>query len=721
VIRGALTLVFLGAAALLWQAFGTPDPAVPSFQAVRAAHGSSDVRLLDRHGELLHELRTDQTRRRLAWTPLSEISPALQAAVIASEDRRFTRHGGVDGKAVAAAALGQITGGPRRGASTISMQVAALLHGNLRQGRGPRTVGQKWRQMRLAWAIERRWSKSEILEGYLNLVTFRGEVQGVAAAADVLFGKAPHGITDAEAVVLAALVRAPNAGQASVVTRRAWTVRDALGGRVTREEVEAAVAHALQAAPGTGPRVALSPHAARRLLLAAPVSSPAGGPVRTTLDSALQQVSTETLRRHLLAARARHVQDGAILVVDNETGDVLAYVGGSGDLSSARYVDGIRARRQAGSVLKPFLYGLALDQRLLTPASLLEDAPLDVSVAGGLYRPKNYDEQFKGLVSVRTALAGSLNVPAVRALGLAGVEAFVEQLRRLGFEGLTESGDYYGPSLALGSADVSLWELVNAYRTLANGGAWSPLRMTRGGRTAQTRRRLYSEQAVFLLSNILADREGRSVTFGLENPLATRFWSAVKTGTSKEMRDNWCVGYSRRYTVGVWVGNFSGEPMRDVSGVTGAAPVWLEVMAWLHQSAPSPPPEPPTGVIARTIAPHGQGEPDRMEWFLDGTEPRRATQVLAVGHPRILAPARGTVIALDPDIPPSRQRVVFEAQAAGVPLRWILDGRDLGSATDLFIWHPHPGRHVLSLVDEEERQHDALTFEVRGAATYSRN
>ena len=245
--------------------------------------------------------------------------------------------------------------------------------------------------------------------------------------------------------------------------------------------------------------------------------------------------------------------------------------------------------------------------------------------------------------------------------------------------------------------------------------------MTRGGRTAQTRRRLYSEQAVFLLSNILADREGRSVTFGLENPLATRFWSAVKTGTSKEMRDNWCVGYSRRYTVGVWVGNFSGEPMRDVSGVTGAAPVWLEVMAWLHQSTPSPPPEPPTGVIARTIAFHGQGEPDRMEWFLEGTEPRRATQVLAVGHPRILAPARGTVIALDPEIPPSRQRVVFEAQATGMPLRWILDGRDLGSATDLFVWNPHPGRHVLSLVDEEERQHDALTFEVRGAATYSRN
>jgi penicillin-binding protein 1C len=384
-------------------------------------------------------------------------------------------------------------------------------------------------------------------------------------------------------------------------------------------------------------------------------------------------------------------------------------------------VDGVRARRQAGSALKPFLYGLALEQRLLTPASLLEDTPLDLSVAGGLYRPKNYDEQFKGLVTVRTALAGSLNVPAVRTLDLVGVETFAEQLRRLGFEGLTESGDYYGPSLALGSADVSLWELVNAYRTLANGGVWSPLQMTPGGRKANRGRRLYSEQIAYLLSNILADRESRSVTFGLENPLATPFWSAVKTGTSKEMRDNWCIGYSRRYTVGVWVGNFSGEPMRDVSGITGAAPVWLDIMAWLHQATPSTYPEPPTGVIAKMVAFPLQIEPDRTEWFLDGTEPRMIAQALAGDHPRIIAPARGTVIALDPDIPPSRQRVIFEARSGRAPLRWLLDGTDLGSATDLVVWDPHPGRHTLSLVDDDQRPHGTLTFEVRGLAVHSLN
>ena len=472
------------------------------------------------------------------------------------------------------------------------MQLATLLDPELRRRGGPqtlhrRTLHQKWRQMRLAWRIEAGWSKPEILEAYLNLVSFRGELEGVAAASSILFGVAPHGLGAAEGAVLAVLLRAPNAGP-EAVARRAWALVESQRDGPPPDAVRAAAAQALESPAGTGPRVALAPHAAARLLgpgAAAQVSSP----VRTTLDGALQRMAAESLRRHLLAVRAEHVQDGAVLVVDNASGEVLAYVGGSGDLGSARYVDGIRARRQAGSTLKPFLYAEALDRRLLTAASLLEDTPLDLAVAGGLYRPQNYDEGWKGLVSVRTALASSLNVPAVRALDLVGEEAAVELLRRLGFEGLRESGDYYGPSMALGSADVSLWELVNAYRALARGGTWSPLRLG-ADEAAGAARRVYSDRAAFLVSSILADRESRSLTFGLENPLATRFWTAVKTGTSKEMRDNWCVGYSRRYTVGVWVGNFGGEPMRNVSGVTGAAPVWTEVMAWLHGAVPSAPP-----------------------------------------------------------------------------------------------------------------------------------
>lgn len=702
--------VLLLTAALLWLALGTPGPAVPSFQEVRATSHPSDVPLLDRHGEVLHERRVAMTGRRLAWTPLAEISPALQAAVIASEDRRFYRHGGVDGRALLAVALRRIGGTPLRGASTISMQVATLLYPDLRQRGTSRTLRQKWQQMRLAWAIERRWSKGEILEAYLNLVTYRGELQGIAAAAHVLFGKAPHGILDAEGAVLAALLRAPNA-KPTIVLRRAWALQQAQGGATTREEIDAAVARALTDPPKAGPRVTLAPHAAHRLLQAA--HAPA--PVRSSLDGALQRVATETLRRHLLGIRARHVRDGVLLAVDNATGEVLAYVGGSGDLSSARHVDGTQARRQAGSALKPFLYGLALEHRLLTPASLLEDTPLDLSVAGGLYRPRNYDEHFKGLVTLRTALAASLNVPAVRTLALVGAEAFVQHLRRLGFQGLAESGDYYGPSLALGSADVSLWELVNAYRVLANGGRGSPLRMTPAATHEPPGQRLYSEETAFLLSHILSDRESRSVTFGLENPLTTRFWSAVKTGTSKEMRDNWCVGYSQHYTVGVWVGNFSGEPMYDVSGITGAAPIWLEVMAWLHRAVPSAPPRPPGGLVAKwTAFPHAVA-PERLEWFRQGTDPQTARQILATGHPRILAPAARTVIALDPDIPPSQQRIAFEARADGAALRWVLDGMEIGSATDPLLWEPLPGTHTLSLVDTQQRPLDSVTFYVQRA------
>ncbi len=707
-------LILLSLSALLWLGFWMPHPAVPSFQEVWAAYRPSDARLLDRYGDVLHKVRIDQTGRRLGWTPLSEISPALQTAITASEDRRFYRHGGVDGKALAGAALRRLAGGSLRGASTISMQVASLLHADLQRREGPRTLRQKWRQMRLAWAIERRWSKTEILEAYLNLVTFRGELQGVGAAANILFGKAPHGISEAEAAVLAALLRAPNAGQAAVA-RRAWAIREAQGGAATREEIIAAAGRAFRSPSDSGPRASLALHMAHRLLRTAQVSAP----VRSTLDGTLQRTAAATLRRHLLAIRAQHVQDGAVLVVDNSAGEVLAYVGGSGDLSSARFVDGIQARRQAGSALKPFLYGLALEQQLLTPASLLQDTPLDLSVAGGLYRPRNYDDQFKGLVTVRTALAASLNVPAVRTVDLVGVEAFALQLRRLGFDGLVESGDYYGPSLALGSADVSLWELVNAYRTLANGGVWSPLRTTLDETSGNGHRRVYSEESAFLLSHILADRESRSVTFGLENPLTTRFWSAVKTGTSKEMRDNWCVGYSRRYTVGVWVGNFSGEPMHDVSGVAGAAPIWLEIMAWLHRATSSPSPEPPPGVLAKMVSfPHGV-EPPRVEWFLRGTEPQGSAQSLASGDPRILAPAPGTVTALDPDIPAPRQRIVFEAQASGISLRWVLDGTDIGPAGSPFLWSPLSGRHTLSLIDAEQHLLDNVTFEVRGPALSS--
>src|SRR5262249_30536331 len=286
---------------------------------------------------------------------------------------------------------------------------------------------------------------------YWSLGRLRGELEGVGAATDGLLGKAPHGVSGPEALVLAALLAAPNA-PASAVARRALAVRAALHDPAPPEAVTAAVARVLEASRvPSPPSPALAPHVARRLL------PPGSGRrmVAATLDASIQRDALAALRRNLLAVRERGVDDGAVLVVDNERGDVLAYVGSSGDLSAAAQVDGVIARRQPGSTLKPLLYGIAIEQRLLTPGSLIEDAPLELGVGEGLYRPRNYDDAFRGLVSVRTALAASLNTPAVRTLQLVGGDAFVARLRALGFAGVDRPAAYYGPSLALGSADVS--------------------------------------------------------------------------------------------------------------------------------------------------------------------------------------------------------------------------------------------------------------------------
>jgi penicillin-binding protein 1C len=256
--------------------------------------------------------------------------------------------------------------------------------------------------------------------------------------------------------------------------------------------------------------------------------------------------------------------------------------------------------------------------------------------------------------------------------------------------------------------------MVAAYRALAAGGTWRPLRLT-PGEAGGAERRAMSAEAAFVVGHVLADRESRSATFGLESVLATPFWTAVKTGTSKDMRDNWCVGYSRRYTVGVWVGNFSGEPMQNVSGVTGAAPVWVDVMRALHRSTPSPAPPPPPGLVAARVTSAADAAPGRHEWFLPGTEPVAGATAASVPAARIAAPVSGTIIALDPDIPPARQRVAFEADAAEAGLRWVLDGEEIGRAGGPLLWPPRPGRHVLALRDARARVRDTVTFEVRGA------
>ena len=748
------------ALALALTLLGAPAGATPGFDEVRAAWRSSEALLLDRQGEPLHSLRLDPTVRRLAWVPLAEVSPALHRSLLISEDRRFLAHSGIDWLAIGSALGDAVSapGGPRapRGASTITMQLAGLLDGHAGQGR--RGLLTKLDQATRALAIERQWRKPQILEAYLNLLPFRGELVGIGALSEGLFGKAPIGLDAAEAALTAALVRAPNAAPEVVAQRACLLLREqslqalcgGMEGRARLVLARRPAGSAMTQGPGPplAPQLApqLAPHLARHLL------RQPGQRLRTTLDASTQREASGALRRHLRDLADRGAQDGAVVVLDNATGEVLAWVGSSGPLSAAPEVDSVLAPRQAGSTLKPFLYAMAIGERQLTAASLLEDRAANLPAGGGLYLPQNYDREFRGWVSVRSALAGSLNVPAVRVGAMVTPEALARRLRALGMASVDKPGEHYGHSLALGSADVTLIDLAGAYRALARGGRTGALRVTRegalpgnrspdgrspDGRSSDSRSHdsgsphnqagrsttappadapVLTPAASFIVADILADRDARAATFGWDSPLVTRGWSAVKTGTSKDMRDSWCVGFSSRYTVGVWVGNAAGEPMRQVSGARGAAPVWAEVMGWLHAGAPSRAPVAPPGVVRQPVQFAGSLEASRQEVFVKGTETALVTLAGPAERQAIAYPPDGTRIALDPDIPPASQRVMLRAHHSreAAQARWWIDGREAGRGARL-AWFPMPGVHRISLRDAAGNPLDEVEIEVRGA------
>ncbi len=843
---------------------------LPDFETVRSSFRSSETLLLDRHGEVLHRLRTDFQVRRGAWVALGDTSPALRMALLLSEDRRFHEHSGVDWWAVSAAAWGNLWHERTRGASTLTMQLAGLLDPALqRPASTARGLSQKWAQASAARELETRWRKDQILEAYLNLVPFRGEIVGIDALSHTLFGKSAHALNAPESALAAALIRAPNA-RASRVAERACRLlqqmQDLKADCLSVDVLAGMTLHRRDWAASEG----VAPHLAQRLIRQVTglrkgnedLSVGAAGrngktlvgdgeerrsktfiedggrrndtenrtgddtvtalhdghpTVRSTLDGSLQRLAIDTLRTQLRELRGRHVEDGAVVVLDNVSGDVLAWVGSSGSLSRAAQVDGVMARRQPGSALKPFLYAQALAEHRLTAASLLDDSPAQLPTASGLYMPQNYDHRYQGWVSVRTALGSSLNIPAVRTLVMVSPDAFHRQLQQLGMH-FPEGSGYYGYSLALGSAEVSLLQLANAYRALANGGQWCPVHLIpearrRGApssligpvehadgwaaiaskpasssfheasiRKGDEARRWPPEDchqaldagAAFIISDILSDRHARLPTFGLDSVLDTRFWSAVKTGTSKDMRDNWAVGYSQRYTVGVWVGNASGAPMHDVSGTSGAAPVWATLMRELHRHETSQAPSPPAGVVRQQVDfgsvsetarlnTHGAQalpgrrsgtadderahdtqrtgiEAPRQEWFLAGTEQRHFSPPAMVSASndtrtgkgdgahagrhdpdpsalpaRIVAPAPDTIIALDPDIPPANQQLRLEA-SHGTPteLHWFIDDQPVGQGARVG-WMPLPGRHTITLRDARGGVLDARRIEVRGA------
>lgn len=699
----ALALLILTTIAHL----ATKPPAMPDYERVRAGWKPSEAWLYDRDGRLLDSERVDFERRRMAWVPLADIAEPVRIAVVASEDKRYWSHGGVDWLAIASAAKTRLklggTGGRSRGASTLPMQLAGFLSPDLALP-GQRGWLNKIRQMRAAQALASTWSREQMLEAYFNLVPLRGETQGIGAGARALFGKKPADMDRTDAALFAGLLPNPAAGAETLGIRacRVAATKDC-------GPIRAAAATLV-----SGERIAeldpaLAPHLAVRLL------DKPGKRVTTTIDRRIQTAAIVALRRQLAGLGSDRVSDGAVVVLDNATGDVLAYVGGVGLKSTAAQVDGANARRQAGSTLKPHLYAQVIEHRWLTAASILDDSPVQLDTASGLYVPKNYDHSFKGPVSVRHALASSLNVPAVRALVIDDVQQFRDRLWALGYHGLVEDGEYYGFSLALGSAEVSLVEQANAFRTLANGGNWSPVNYDATRHLRQhPPQQIVSPAAAFIVGDILADASARTDAFGADSALRLPFWAAAKTGTSKGMRDNWCIGWSDRFTVAVWVGNLEGDSMRAVSGTSGAAPVWRDVMLALHAGRPGKPPAMPADVEARQIALPGTREPPRREYFIRGTaQSEMAAAPAASRRPRITSPVSGSVYALDPDIPLDRQRLGIAVSGEVTGYRLILDKQTLGDADAGQQILPRPGSHMLALVDPGGRMVDRVRFTVR--------
>jgi len=588
--------------------------------------------ITDFRGVLLRESLNDEEGRG-QWMALDGFAATLREATVAVEDKRFSYHVGVDPIAVARSLAVNIrTMSFASGGSTITQQVVRNMYPH------PRTLAGKLGEAWYALRLERMMTKDEILEQYLNRVSYGNNVRGAEAAARLYFHKHARDLSLAESAFLAALPNAPTlldpyTHAAAAEARRRTVLRRLLDqGVIAQADFDRAAAQPLQLKPRAA--VFRAPHVCD--MIVKQFSRTNAAAVTTTIDEALQERIVPIIRNHVQRLVRRNVTNAAVVVIENATGAVRVLIG-SNDYFNERtsgQVNGALALRQPGSAMKPLMYALAFD-RGHAPADIVPDIPTAIPDVLGDYVPENYDRTYHGPVSIRTALACSYNVPAVRILQSVGREAFLETLQRLGFTSLTQTSEYYGYGLTLGNAEVSLFELTNAMRALANRGEWRPASLVAGARTADgtsvtlpeagartadgtsvtlpeagASSAVYSPEAAFLVTDILSDPAARRPAFG--NAFRFPFACAVKTGTTKDYKDNWTVGYTSRFTVGVWAGNFNGSPMQGVSGVTGAGQIFTDVMLLLHSAPYGTPPEDfraPRSVEQRAICPRSGMKP----------------------------------------------------------------------------------------------------------------
>jgi penicillin-binding protein 1C len=441
------------------------------------------------------------------------------------------------------------------------------------------------------------------------------------------------------------------------------------------------------------------------------------------------------LKNYLESVKDKGISNGALVVLDNTTSEILSLIGSKDFFDSEHdgQVNGALALRQPGSALKPFTYGLALE-RGMTPASLIEDGPSQFVTAAGNYNPQNFDRKYHGVLSLRTALACSYNIPAVAVLQMIGPDLLYQRLKALGFESLKQSPGFYGLGLTLGNGEVSLLELVRAYSALPRQGVFLKDRSILNVRTKNNKpavipgrpegKPVFPPPIAYIVTDILADKDARIPSFGYNTPLSFPFPVAAKTGTSKDFRDNWTIGYSPKYTVGVWVGNFDGKPMQNVSGITGCGPLFRDIMLLLHQKTGWNEFKEPEDIIRTSVCsltgelPTAYCRGTVEEVFIKGTEPHRPCSRHQRGFPvtesavlkskesalarlEVAAPQNGDIFKLDPVLRKEHQRI--KLKAATPPgfrtdkVEWWINGTKAGEAVYPYsiFWNLQPGSYTI--------------------------